>query len=105
VVNLGAQVLVPDLLTRARAEKADVILVPQVVTQQDAHLRKHPRAGRGDPGRALAEAGPAAGRGRRAAVRRDRDRGARRGPDLRQGTTPGEVASYLAHLLRTGWDR
>ena len=22
-----------------------------------------------------------------------------------KGTTPGEVASYLAHMLRTGWDR
>lgn len=24
---------------------------------------------------------------------------------LGKGTTPGEVASYLAHMLRTGWDR
>ena len=22
-----------------------------------------------------------------------------------RGTTPGEVASYLAHAVRTGWDR
>ena len=31
--------LVPDLVARARAEKADAILVSQVVTQKDAHLR------------------------------------------------------------------
>ena len=38
VVNLGAQVLVPDLVERARAERADAVLVSQVVTQRDAHL-------------------------------------------------------------------
>ena len=38
VVNLGAQVLVPELVARAREEKADAILVSQVVTQRDAHL-------------------------------------------------------------------
>ena len=34
VVNLGAQVLVPDLVERARAAKADAVLVSQVVTQR-----------------------------------------------------------------------
>src|SRR6185436_521247 len=38
VVNLGAQVAVPQLVERARAEKADAVLVSQVVTQRDAHL-------------------------------------------------------------------
>src|SRR4051794_41036571 len=38
VVNLGAQVSVPQLVQRARAEKADAVLVSQVVTQRDAHL-------------------------------------------------------------------
>src|SRR5579859_3835844 len=38
VVNMGSQVLVPDLVTRAQAEHADAILVSQVVTQRDAHL-------------------------------------------------------------------
>jgi beta-lysine 5,6-aminomutase beta subunit len=38
VVNLGAQVLVPDLVERARAERADAVLVSQVVTQRDAHV-------------------------------------------------------------------
>lgn len=38
MVNLGAQVLVPELVARARAEKADAVLVSQVVTQKDAHI-------------------------------------------------------------------
>ena len=38
VVNLGAQVGVPDLVARAAAEHADAVLVSQVVTQRDAHL-------------------------------------------------------------------
>src|ERR1700684_640483 len=38
VVNMGAQVAVPDLVARAAAEHADAVLVSQVVTQRDAHL-------------------------------------------------------------------
>jgi beta-lysine 5,6-aminomutase beta subunit len=38
VVNLGAQVEVPSLVARARAEGADAVLVSQVVTQREAHL-------------------------------------------------------------------
>ena len=38
VVNLGAQVLVPELVARARTERADAVLVSQVVTQKDAHI-------------------------------------------------------------------
>src|SRR3954453_17363780 len=38
VVNLGAQVMAEDLVARAAAERADALLVSQVVTQRDAHL-------------------------------------------------------------------
>ena len=38
VVNLGAQVLVPDLVNTAREVRADAVLVSQVVTQKDAHI-------------------------------------------------------------------
>src|SRR5690606_6601437 len=38
VVNLGAQVSVPQLVARAQEEGADAVLVSQVVTQRDAHL-------------------------------------------------------------------
>src|SRR4051812_4776835 len=39
VTNLGAQVTVPELVARARTARADAVLVSQVVTQKDAHLR------------------------------------------------------------------
>jgi beta-lysine 5,6-aminomutase beta subunit len=105
VVNLGAQVLVPDLLARARAEKADAILVSQVVTQKDAHL--HNTRELADAVRAASWPAP----GRPLLVvggpRFDVSAAAELGMDrvFGRGTTPAEVASYLAHALRTGWDR
>ena len=74
VVNLGAQVLVPDLVTRAREEKADAVLVSQVVTQRDAHLHQHPRDVGGVP-RGVPRRDRAAARRRRPALRRARHRG------------------------------
>lgn len=38
-INLGAQVPCEELLARARKEKADAILVSQVVTQKNIHLK------------------------------------------------------------------
>jgi beta-lysine 5,6-aminomutase beta subunit len=38
VVNLGAQVDVDKLVARTRAERADAVLVSQVVSQREAHL-------------------------------------------------------------------
>ena len=105
VVNLGAQVLVPELVALARAEKADAILVSQVVTQKDAHLHNT---------RELADAVRAAGWGRHGrpllvagGPRFDPAMAAELGMDriFGRGTTPGEVASYLVHMLQTGWDR
>src|SRR5829696_2958989 len=105
VVNMGAQVLVPELVARARAEKADAILVSQVVTQKDAHLhntRELASAVRAaswpKPGRPLlVVGGPRFDVTAAAALGVDRVFG--------RGTTPGEVASYLAYALRSGWDR
>jgi beta-lysine 5,6-aminomutase beta subunit len=105
VVNLGAQVLVPDLVARAKAEKADAILVSQVVTQKDAHLhntRELAAAVRAAswpaPGRPLLVVG---------GPRFDVSAAAELGVDrvFGRGTTPAEVASYLAHALKAGWDR
>ena len=105
VVNLGAQVLVDDLVARARAEKADAILVSQVVTQKDAHLHNTKElaaavrsASWQRPGRPLVVVG---------GPRFDVTAAGRLGVDrvFGKGTTPGEVASYLAHALQTGWDR
>ena len=98
VLNLGAQVSVPDLVERARAEKADAVLVSQVVTQRDAHLH-HTR----EMSAAFREALPAAKRpllvvgGPRFDERAAADLGVDR--IFTRGTTPRDVASYLVHAL------
>lgn len=104
VVNLGAQVLVPDLVERARAEKADAVLVSQVVTQRDAHLhntREMSAAFREayPAGRAplLIVGGPRFDEGAAADLGVDRVFG--------KGTTPSEVASYLVHALLPSRER
>jgi beta-lysine 5,6-aminomutase beta subunit len=97
VVNLGAQVTVPDLVKRARAEHADAVLVSQVVTQRDAHIlntREMSAAFREAMGQRrpmLVVGGP----------RFDPLMAAELGVDrvFGRGTTPGEVASYLVHAL------
>ena len=101
VVNLGAQVLIPDLVARAAAEHADAVLVSQVVTQRDAHLTNAR-----DLGKAFREAPEfaAPGHGPLLVVggpRFDPSDAASLGVDkiFGKGTTPGEVASYLAHAL------
>ncbi len=96
VVNLGAQVEVPSLVARAHAEGADAVLVSQVVTQRDAHISNS---------REMAEAFSAAGGKRPLLVvggpRFDPSMAADLGVDkiFGKGTTPGEVASYLAYAL------
>ena len=100
VVNLGAQVLVPDLVNTAREVRADAVLVSQVVTQKDAHMhnttamsaafREAFPAGRVP---LLVVGGPRFEEGTAAALGVDRIFG--------RGTTPGEVASYLVHALVT----
>src|SRR4051812_13634096 len=100
VVNLGAQVSVPQLVERAVAERADAVLVSQVVTQRDAHLLNTREMSAAFP-----EAFPAA---RRPLLvvggpRFDEKMSAELGVDrvFSRGTTPGEVASYLVHRLVT----
>ena len=97
VVNMGAQVTVPELVRRARAEHADAVLVSQVVTQRDAHVlntREMAQAFREAMGerRPLLVAG-----GPRFDPRMAADLGVDR--VFGRGTTPGEVASYLVHAL------
>jgi beta-lysine 5,6-aminomutase beta subunit len=98
VVNLGAQVLVPELVERARAAAADAVLISQVVTQRDAHLhntREMAAAFReaypSDRRPLLVVGGPRFDEGAAAELGVDRV--------FSKGTTPGEVASYLAHAL------
>jgi beta-lysine 5,6-aminomutase beta subunit len=98
VVNLGAQVLVPDLVARAREERADAVLVSQVVTQRDAHLTNTR-----EMSAAFREA-YAAGTAPLLVVggpRFDEHATGELGVDriFGRGTTPAEVASYLVHAL------
>ena len=101
VVNLGAQVLVPDLVARARAEKADAVLVSQVVTQRDAHLlntKEMSAAFResypSDRRPLLVVGGPRFGEGMADELGVDRV--------FTRGATPGEVASFLVHRIVAG---
>jgi len=99
VVNLGAQVDIGELVDRARAERADAILVSQVVTQKDAHLHNTRElagamrdAAWAPPGRPLLVVG---------GPRFDPTMAGELGVDriFGKGTTPREVASYLVHQL------
>jgi len=98
VVNLGSQVDIGALVTRAQEEQADAVLVSQVVTQKDAHLANI---------KALAAAFDAAFTDRRRPLlvvggpRFEPQMAAVLGVDrvFGKGTTPGEVASYLVHAL------
>ena len=100
VRNLGAQVSVPDLVERARVERADAVLVSQVVTQRDAHLHNTK-----EMSAAFREAFPAQRRpllvvgGPRFDELATEELGVDR--IFGRGTTPREVASYLVHALTT----
>ena len=97
-VNLGAQVSVPQLVERAVEERADAVLVSQVVTQRDAHLLNTR-----EMSAAFREAFPVE---RRPLLvvggpRFDETMAGELGVDrvFTRGTTPGEVASFLVHRL------
>jgi beta-lysine 5,6-aminomutase beta subunit len=98
VVNLGAQVSVPELVAQAHAERADAVLVSQVVTQRDAHVHNTK-----EMSAAFREAYPA---DRRPLLivggpRFDESMATDLGVDkiFTRGTTPAEVASYLVQAL------
>jgi beta-lysine 5,6-aminomutase beta subunit len=99
VTNLGAQVTVPELVAKARSARADAVLVSQVVTQKDAHLRNTRelaaafREAMGESRPLLVVGGPRFSEGMSGQLGVDRVFG--------RGTTPGEVASYLVHALVT----
>jgi beta-lysine 5,6-aminomutase beta subunit len=90
-------VLVPDLVARAVAEKADAVLVSQVVTQRDAHLtntREMAAAFRdelGDQRPLLVVGGPRFDPGAAGSLGVDQV--------FSRGTMPSDVASYLVHAL------
>ena len=96
VVNLGSQVEVDRLVAVARAEQADAVLVSQVVTQKDAHIKNTTELaaafGSRGPGRPLLVIG---------GPRFDPAMAESLGVDKIFGkdTTPRDVASYLVHAL------
>lgn len=98
VVNLGAQVAVPDLVNRAVDEGADAVLVSQVVTQRDAHLHNARELSA-----AFREALPPERRpllvigGPRFDESKSSDLGVDR--IFSRGTTPADVASFLTNKL------
>ena len=94
VVNLGAQVEPSEIVETARSEKADAVLVSQVVTQRDAHIHHLTEvrdalevAGQRDRV-VLVGGGPRFSPEQAAELGYDRIFG--------RGTKPSEVASYLA---------
>jgi beta-lysine 5,6-aminomutase beta subunit len=99
VVNLGAQVSVPNLVAVAQQEQADAVLVSQVVTQRDAHLLNTQ-----EMAAAFREAYPSA----RCPLlvvggpRFDESMSRELGVDhiFGRGTTPTDVASYLVSRIR-----
>jgi beta-lysine 5,6-aminomutase beta subunit len=97
IVNLRSQVRPQDLADKAVEERADAVLVSQVVTQKGAHIHHLEEFAaevdrRGLRGRFLMIAG---------GPRLDPTRAAELGYDriFGKGTTPSEVASYLAWAL------
>lgn len=100
VYNLGAQVENPQLAARARALKADAILVSQVITQRNCHKEN---------GRALVELLEREGWRRDVILlfggpRVDHQLALELGFDagFGPGTKPGDVASYLVDRLCGG---
>jgi beta-lysine 5,6-aminomutase beta subunit len=98
VVNLGAQVSVPQLVARARKERADAVLVSQVVTQRDAHLMNTREMAAAFREAYAEESRPVLVVG---GPRFDEAMAAELGVDrvFARGTTPADVASYLVHAL------
>ncbi len=99
VVNMGAQVSPDEIVAAVKAERADALLISQVVTQRDAHIH-HLQEVRA----ALVAAGERerlilVGGGPRFSPEQAAELGYDRifGP----GTKPSEVASYLAHAIAT----
>ncbi|MDP9068130.1 MAG: cobalamin-dependent protein [Actinomycetota bacterium] len=97
VVNMGAQVEPAEIVEVVRHERADAVLISQVVTQRDAHIvhlnqvrAALDAAGERD-GLILVGGGPRFSPEQAVELGYDRIFG--------RGTKPSEVASYLAHRV------
>ena len=97
VVNMGAQVTPDEIVATVRAERADAVLISQVVTQRDAHIH-HLKAVRDalDAG-GLRDGIVLVGGGPRFSPEQARELGYDR--IFGRGTLPSEVASYLVSKI------
>ena len=96
--NLGAQVENDELTARARALRADAILVSQVVTQRNCHKDNAARAGRAVcKSRAIATSSSCLLGGPRIDHKLALELGFDAG--FGPGTKPGDVANYLVQRL------
>ena len=97
VVNMGAQVTPEELVAAVRSERADAVLVSQVVTQRDAHIHhlqevRDALVAAGERERLLlVGGGPRFSPEQAEGLGYDRIFG--------RGTRPSEVASYLAWAI------
>lgn len=94
VVNLGAQVTTEQLVSEAMTERADAVLVSQIVTQKDAHVRHLDEVRRALVDSGLRDQVVLIGGGPRLASAQADELGYDR--IFGKGAKPSEVASYLA---------
>lgn len=101
VVNMGAQVTPEEIVTTARAERADAVLISQVVTQRDAHIHHLKEVKEALEGAGLRDGLILVGGGPRFSP----EQASELGYDhiFGRGTKPSEVASYLAWAAATRW--
>jgi len=95
VVNMGSQVDPADIVTSVEANRADAVLISQVVTQRDAHIVNLKEVREALEGAGLRDGLILVGGG----PRFTEEQAAELGYDkiFGRGTKPSEVASYLVY--------
>jgi beta-lysine 5,6-aminomutase beta subunit len=97
VVNMGSQVAPEDVATTVEKERADAVLISQVVTQKDAHIVHLNRVREALEAAGERERLVLIGGGPRLAAEQATELGYDR--IFGRGTKPSEVASYLAWAI------
>lgn len=97
VVNMGAQVSPEDIASTVETERADAVLISQVVTQRDAHIHHLSEVREALETAGLRDGVILVGGGPRFAPEQTTELGYDR--IFGRGTTPSEVASYLASQI------
>lgn len=97
VINMGSQVLPETIVDTARSERADAVLISQVVTQRDAHIHHLSEVREALESAGLRQGVILVGGGPRFSA----EQATELGYDhiFGRGTKPSEVASYLAWAI------